>query len=135
MKLGFTGTRKGMSKNQIDTLKSILNNIFIEEFHHGKCIGADTQAHEIAWDTIIRVKKIVIHPPLDKSLESKTIKQQPGETEELPPKNYLERNRDIVDSTDILIAAPNSIINNQNSGTWYTISYAYQNKKPVIIII
>jgi len=45
---GFTGTKNGMTDKQKKTLKKILEtsgNNFI--MHHGDCIGADEEAHNI----------------------------------------------------------------------------------------
>ena len=132
MKVGFTGSRGGMSLNQALSLKTIFRKMHIDEFHHGKCIDSDAQAHRMALDPAMNIKKIVVHPPLDKKYEA-VIEIQIDKVEELEPKPYLERDRDIVDSTGILIATPRNF-DQLHSGTWYTINYAIKKNSPIIIL-
>lgn len=137
MKIGFTGTRKGMSKNQKEQFKLLLKLCLFgrskNEFHHGKCKGADEQAHKIACDDIMDVDCIIVHPPKDRTHEGLHCKMTWYDVIELPRKSYLERDRDIVNDTDILIACPKNM-NQIHSGTWYTINYAHKKGKPVIIL-
>jgi len=43
MNIGFTGTQRGMSTSQKETLKTLFAKLIIVdkecEFHHGDCIG------------------------------------------------------------------------------------------------
>lgn len=64
MKVGFTGTQLGMTGFQIEELTKLLMATTITQFHHGDCIGADEQAHEIAKALGIPV---AIHPPINPS--------------------------------------------------------------------
>ncbi len=50
----------------------------------------------------------------------------------LPAKEYLERDRDIVDATEALFATPDGP-ERAKSGTWYTVRYAVKTGKPVYI--
>jgi len=97
----------------------------ITEFHHGDCVGADAEAHEIFGDE----EHTVIHPPANASkrawCEAKTI---------LPVYDYLDRNHAIVDETDLLIACPAKDKEQLRSGTWATVRYARKLSRPVIII-
>jgi hypothetical protein len=52
---------------------------------------------------------------------------------EYPPKPYLERNRDIVDSTELLIACPKDMTES-SGGTWATVRYARKQKKPIVVV-
>lgn len=97
-----------------------------DSLHHGGCVGADDQAHKIAVSLGIRT---VIHPPTDNRLQSFVV---PDELRD--PKPYLQRNRDIVDDTDYLIACPATEREIQRSGTWATIRYAYKQGKPVWMV-
>lgn len=127
MIVGFTGSRNGMTDCQKESVYLILktHKHGISEFHHGDCVGADCQAHVIAVDCGY---DIIIHPPTNTSLrafcEGTLLKQ----------KNYLERNRNIVDCCDVLLACPNTIEEQKRSGTWYTIRYAMRSGKQFRII-
>lgn len=126
MKVGFTGNRDGMTEEQRKTVKHLLS-IRPVELHHGDCIGCDAFAHTIATDLRI---PIIGHPP-----------DLPGQrmflhyAEEREEKPYLERNHDIVDETNILIACPNKAeANAMRSGTWATVRYARKVGKPIIVV-
>jgi hypothetical protein len=132
MKIGFTGTRHGMSFGQKDRLKRILLVEQVTEFHHGDCVGADDQADDVALELGIRV---IVHPPLNDvfraHVERKSYRKSPLIV--LMEKDYILRNHDIVDSTDGLIVAPSSNEETIRSGTWATYRYA-KGKKPLILL-
>ena len=50
------------------------------------------------------------------------------------PKDYLVRNKDIVDQSKILIACPETAYEKSRSGTWSTINYAKRKKRKILII-
>lgn len=129
MKIGFTGTQRGMTYNQKETFNEKILQFDMYTggviFHHGDCIGADEQAHEIA---IKNGCYIIIHPPYLK------IKRAFCEGELRAPLPYLDRNKKIVDETSLLIACPGEDIEQLRSGTWSTIRYARKIKKKVWII-
>ena len=52
----------------------------------------------------------------------------------LPEKEYIERNHDVVDTCDLLIAMPNTELEVVRSGTWATIRYARKLKKVIVIL-
>jgi len=127
MKIGFSGTRKGMTSQQKQVMECLLSKLPKITFaHHGDCIGADAEFHQACLNIHIA---IVIHPPSDNKNRANCI----GFAEEMPPAPYLERDRRIVDSTELLIATPAGK-EHLRSGTWTTIRYARKRKKPVIII-
>lgn len=136
MKIGFTGTQKGMNIYQKELFLSILSAVKDEtnSFHHGDCIGADKEAHDLVDARIDRwlfKGVIVIHPPSDSK------KRAFCTTTEIymrKPKPYIERNKDIVNEIDILIACPKSPKEELRSGTWATIRYARKQGKPVFIL-
>lgn len=119
MKLGFTGTQIGMSERQMRSFTSIIRDYKkypIDEFHHGDCIGADSDSHKM-----IRLWcgcQIIGHPPTNGVKRAFLCVDR-----ELPPEDYLVRNRAIVDSVDLLIAAPRTDGEELRSGTWATIRY------------
>lgn len=127
MKLGMTGNRGGISNFRVTQIDKFLSENQVEEVHHGDCIGADTQFHKCAQDMGIH---IFIHPPINKSLRAFC----KGATI-LKPKPYLDRNRDIVDSTDFLIAFPSTENEIMRSGTWATIRYAKLQNKQILVIL
>ena len=125
VKIGFTGTRNGMNKEQIKELENIIKSKQLDEFHHGMCVGSDQQAHDVVKKEKI---KIVGHPPTYKKFQAKldcNIVMKPHE--------YLRRNKNIVDETEILIATPDKK-ECITSGTWSTIRYARKQHKKIYII-
>lgn len=126
MSIGFTGTREGMTSAQSQTLVQLLRNE-VGEFHHGDCVGSDSEAHDIAART--GSLTIVIHPPLVQ--RARAFKK----SDHIRPRRaYLDRNHDIVDETDELVAAPLTDQVEPRSGTWATIRYAMHLKRPIRII-
>lgn len=116
MKVGFTGTQRGMTETQASTVKSLLLLNRCREFHHGDCIGADAQAHDIATALSLLT---VSHPPI---VNLKRANKKADVI--LPAKDYLDRNRDIVRETDMLVATPGETEEQLRSGTWSTVRYA-----------
>ena len=134
MHIGFTGTREGMTslqKSSLDELLFAFNKASITAnqcFHHGGCLGADVEAHLIALQNSIEV---ILHPPEDdkKRAFCRCCKERKT------PKPYIDRNHDIVDAANILIAAPKSLKEELRSGTWATIRYARKRKVRTIILV
>ena len=127
MIVGFTGTQKGMTEEQRKVLDSLLMTEEATEVHHGDCVGADAELHDVA---INRGLNVVIHPPIREAKrafckDALLVTQQ---------KSYLDRNKDIVDAAEVLIATPKEYTPQIRSGTWMTIRYAIQQQKRVIII-
>ena len=136
MNIGFTGTQRYQTGGQKNALGKFLYYHFCKyhnaEFHHGMCIGADHDAHKIAHRLGY---EIIFHPPLSKFkvADIKCVSLMKLENMR-DPKEYLERNHDIVDETDILIATPNGFLEEQRSGTWSTVRYARKQGKHIYII-
>lgn len=124
---GFTGSRHGMTEAQRNIVDLLLSGQ-VTCVHHGDCVGADAQFHDIAE---ARGIEIVIHPPVDDRLRA--FKQATEYT--WAPRPYLERNRDIVDDSDYLIATPAEDVDPGKGGTWYTIRYARDAGKPVVVVL
>jgi hypothetical protein len=132
-KLGFTGTQKGMHPAQMRAFEIFVRTLVQErdevEFHHGDCVGADSEAAAIAKAYGCRV---VGHPPTDSSKRAFF----PSD-EELEPKPYLERNQDIVDICDLLFGTPFTSdwpTNFRGQGTWSTLNRARKAAKSYLII-
>jgi hypothetical protein len=126
MKIGVTGTREGANEQQLLEVIKFMESLGSgHELHHGDCKGVDIQVAAVAkvlgW-------RIVCHPP-------KTTEQQGyfGGDEMRKPLGYLQRDRNIVNETEILIVVP---LQNQwqpKGGTWYTHDYAKKKNKPVTV--
>lgn len=107
VKVGFTGTQRGVNARQRRFLAELLMELRPDEFHHGDCVGADCEAHMIA--ETLRVPAIVIHPPvIDKGRAfcGAHVKNRGSKITWRELKQYLVRNRAIVEETDVLIAVP-----------------------------
>lgn len=128
MKIGFTGTQIGMSDRQKEQFVLDLLELNPIEFHHGDCVGADAEAHDIVrefFPTCI----IVGHPPINSSKRAYKKCDIYRNTKE-----YIDRNHDIVDETDAIFATPKSDIEELRSGTWATVRYSKKcGKNPIIL--
>ncbi len=136
MQIGFTGTQRGMTELQEHSVHVLILQQRPTSVHHGDCIGSDAVFHEIIeWYTRPRRSghecAIVIHPP--RSDAKRAFKKGTGITH--PPKPYIQRNHDIVDDSDVLIATPGEDNEVLRSGTWATIRYARMKKKLVYVVL
>lgn len=119
-----------------------MNWTMFSEFHHGDCEGADEQAHDMMRVLLTRHwplrVDIVIHPPKDEHhrahCDATMLREELAMVRVLPPKGYLERDRDIVNDTELLIATPKGYTFQGKGGTNYTIRYALTHNKPVLVI-
>lgn len=133
MKIGFTGTRRGMTRLQAQEVFELLAIRFSpslppREVHHGDCIGADAEAHAIAEKCSYMT---IAHPASD---VAKKFRANTKATYVYEPQPALRRNHDIVDLCDVLIACPGEMHEILRSGTWATIRYAKSVGKDVRII-
>lgn len=136
MRLGFTGTQRGMTAPQQIALAAWLTERAetLVEAHHGDCVGADEQFDDLLELLGVRT---VIHPPTINTkrawcarLWATRLKfgEMTGGTAphrktviELPPRPYLARNRDIAKASSALVAAPGEMVEQLRSGTWATV--------------
>jgi len=116
MKVGITGTRKGLTPKQFTAFHIQMKHNDVTEIHHGDAHGCDQQ---IDYDTkhIFPDIKLIKHLP-----------------KKFTSKHLLKRNKEIVDECDVLWAFPKLREEELRSGTWATIRYARKKKKPIIII-
>ena len=127
-RVGFTGTRKGLTPKQHRELKALLADMAIE-LHHGSCVGADEEAMEICLELGIPVVAYPTKHRLQFTAHgAREIK--PMQTGKNPE---LTRNHKIVDVCDVLIACPKEDAEVLRSGTWACIRYAKRHK-PVIML-
>lgn len=119
MRVGFTGTREGLSRRQFGQLSKMLHWLVLThaneaEFHHGACVGADLEAEALAR---AHGYKVIDHF-----------------THSRASADMLKRNRDIVAHSDVLIAGPLQDAEELRSGTWATVRYARQAGLPVVML-
>ena len=129
MRVGFTGTQDGMTSKQREAVAVLLRNQTWRpmRFHHGDCVGADAEAHDIVaalLETFIEAHPCTIR-------EKRAFKYANVVNEEKPP---LVRNRIIVNSSEVLIVAPRTKYKVLRSGTWSTYRYARQLGKPTYLV-
>ena len=134
VRIGFTGSRTGMSQTQAKAITDILDSYSDIVVLHGDCVGADTEFHKlcVAYRVAHPEKTIVIHiyPPTYANLRSFN---NPDKL--MPAKYYLERNKDIIMNSDFIIACPVDKDREEvRSGTWSTIRHAKVNNLQVHIL-
>lgn len=118
MKVGFTGTRDGMSPQQIHQLLFVLGVLGVErgqEFHYG--------AHKYAQ---LKADKAAARHAADYGFVPVPHSAEAGEE--------LARNRELVAAVDILIAAPIADKEELRSGTWATVRYARARRIPIVML-
>jgi hypothetical protein len=125
--VGFTGTREGLTLAQSYSVEQLLReDILTLTAHHGDCIGADADFHVITKSLGFVVHG---HPPINPSKRALCSFDSMEEEEK-----YIERNHDIVDVVDWMIACPSGYKEELRSGTWATIRYARSLYKPGCIV-
>lgn len=129
MRVGFTGTRQGMTGLQRLAVKRLLAELCPSEAHHGDCLGADAEFHLLAY-SLTGDPRVVGHPPANNQMRAYC-----GFDYCHVPKPYLDRNHDIVDETDVLIAAPWGYVENERSGTWATVRYARRQGRKIYLVL
>lgn len=138
VRVGVTGSRGEPTPDQIRQVRhlldskvarSIINNETIE-VHHGDCVGADVM---VAEQSRLAKCKTVAHPGFDAQGEFPNRAWHDSDFI-LQPFPYLTRNRTIVGLADKMLAVPDSFVEVQRSGTWYTVRYAREQGVPVTIV-
>lgn len=130
--MGVTGTRNGMTDLQKTNVAKWLLELVQEPskydgyfFRHGDCVGVDFKTAEYA-STFGYL--VICHPPIKEDLRAHHRSDWI-----LKPKSYFERNRDIVNMSDILLVVPFQNEWQNKGGTWYTYDYAMKHGKKVIV--
>jgi hypothetical protein len=125
VKVGFTGSRGGITHAQSEQLTIQFHRVGATDLHHGDCRGADEAAHKIGRQLGLY---IVGHPPTASGLRAFCVCDQLRD-----PQPYLVRNRAVILETELLIATPSGP-ERLRSGTWATIRYARRMRMPQIVI-
>ena len=126
--IGFTGTRGGLTGEQIVSLADVLATFPPHsELHHGDCIGADAAAHEMArklgWRVVVHPAHV--SPPLRANCIGDETRERIGP---------LDRNIEIVEETSTLIACPGGMKEEIRSGTWQAVRAARKQHRPIITV-
>jgi hypothetical protein len=132
--VGFSGTRRGMTVEQMVIIPRLLDKLKPSVIHHGDCVGADEEFHILS--SLVHIPIAVIHPPTnpDKRAWCEFLPLGFEEVRVLESKDYLVRNQDIVDGSDIIIAAPGETTEHQRSGTWSTMRKARMAPTHLLIV-
>lgn len=129
IEIGATATRNGLTDIQKGSISNwMLETHSVNTLHHGMCIGGDEQINNLA---LMRGWLTAGHPPTDTKLLSDCYVDI-----KFPPKDYLDRDWDIVVASAVLLVAPWQTYrpnSNRGSGTWTTFSYAEKLRKKAII--
>lgn len=125
--LGSTGTSRGMTPDQLEAVQQVIQGWPAAiTLHHGDCIGADKQLHQLArrygW-------RVVGHLPINQK------KRAFCDFDEIrEPKPYLDRNQDIVHESAYLLATPKEDDEDLRSGTWATVRRARDRRRPILLV-
>lgn len=100
---------------------------------HGMCIGSDETFHRMAKAMAYFVIGVPGVTVFGKEWKRST---QCGDCDLImPAKPFLLRNRDIVRESDVMIATPSETVEQRKgSGTWATIRYTREAKKPLVLV-
>jgi hypothetical protein len=115
-----------MTEVQRETLRRVLAELEPAWFHHGDCLGADAEAHDIAVELGIGTHA---HPS---NLEGWRAFKKADIVE--PPANPHYRNRQIVSTSRIMTAGPGGMAELQKGGTWSTVRFTRYVQVPLIIV-
>jgi hypothetical protein len=138
MIVGVTGTRKGLTEEQklvwenfLELANAQYGDEKVHELHHGGCIGADDEIHNLTRKHRPDIH-IVVHPC---TLVDQQAPSAYNGDEHRKPKAPLSRNQNIIGEVDALIVFPGEFKEKtRGSGTWATYRYGRQAKLPVTII-
>ena len=132
MRIGFTGSREGMTNAQVLHVHMLLGDLrWLEatQVSHGMCVGSDVQFHEMAKALgyfIVGCPGTIYSEPWQRANVTCDLV--------MPEKPMLMRNGDIVRESDVMIATPKQMKESIRSGTWTTVRYARYEGKPLCIL-
>ncbi len=126
MNIGFTGSAHRVTPQQMSALREALIRRPSAVLVHGGCITADDFADQMA--AKLGINRVVfpandVKPHLrvsEAALRSRT----GSRVTVMSARPALERNKDIVNFSDLLIALPGQKTEVLRSGTWATVRYA-----------
>lgn len=130
--VGYSGTSRGMTDNQLTRLRNLLVTIKDTQsgphwLHHGDCVGGDSQAHRIARQLGYH---IYLHPPNNDAHRAFCDWDQRDLA-----LDYLVRDDEIARWSHYgLLGCPRQSTEQLRSGTWTTVRYALKRGKRVLVI-
>ena len=133
MNFGFTGTQQGMTIAQNQSVIKFLVKNHPKEVHLGDCIGSDYQFFGMIMTSNYKHKELPRITTIGHIPDNDSKRAFCHYDEERVPKPYLERNKDIVEACDVLLATPYEQEQVLRSGTWATVRYSLSLEKPTII--
>ncbi len=132
MRIGFTGTRVGMTDAQLRSVGVLMLRLTAHKsgphvLHHGMCVGADHQTHDM-WLKLAEAQASASftthgHPGLNQAHRPEGRARVVCDRVE-SARLYLARNHRIVASVEALIAAPGTAAETLRAGTWATVRAA-----------
>src|SRR5680860_661049 len=99
-----------MTREQRLAVRKLLSELEPEEVHHGDCLGADKEFHDEA--KAFTKAWVVVHPGLVNTQRAFCL----GD-EARAAKPFLQRNHDIANAVDLLVATPGQQYEVLRSGT------------------
>jgi hypothetical protein len=128
IEVGWTATRKGLTKEQLENAERLVRDARYWRLHHGDCIGGDEEIHSLC---LAHGVDVVIHPPKETTWRVFC----EGAVEVRDPLPYLDRDQEIVNESAFLVAAPDSPVEKLRSGTWATVRRARRKRIPVLLLL
>lgn len=145
MIIAFSGTQRGMTAAQKQTVADLIAQHSPNVVVHGDCVGADEEFHQLvrqyeADAGLVWHPRYVLRPGTD--LRGASPKRAHCDTKfpdfygiVHPPEPYLKRNEKIAADGDVLIAAPSGFKEEQKgSGTWATVRAMAKLAKSIQIV-
>ena len=127
--VGFTGTQRGLTPGQFRTVKRLLLDLSPTDVHHGDCIGADSQFHDLV--EVQGQACIHIHPPSYPKKRAHRVSLSVPRR----PAAYMTRNQHIVNESNVLIVCPAERHEVTRSGTWSTYRRAIKAKITIVLVL
>lgn len=134
MRVGFSGTRQGMTNDQVLQVHMLLGDLRsagATQATHGMCQGADKQFHDMAK----ALSYFVIGCPGVTTDGYQYFRSNVECDLVMPEKPFLIRNRNIINESDVILITPKETREQfKGSGTWASIRYARTANKPLVVI-
>lgn len=138
MNVSITATSSGLTLQQHTQFVDLVFALDepIDELHHGDCQGGDREIDELVARQGM-CSLIIVHPASGSAARKRAfchVRNWPYPREVRPDRPPIERNHEMVDSTELTVALPSSYIEQRRSGTWATIRYAIRSGQHLCVI-